>query len=145
MSTWSERVFPPEDDFDAEDVARLGAGHLLRQGVELFNAGQYRQAHEPWEKVWLTGTQDGDFWKGLIQAAIALHHFERGELEGARKLYRGHRGYLGAYVPQHRGIRVEKLLTDMQLFLRPVVRATEGTSIPFDACSAPRIELVASY
>jgi predicted metal-dependent hydrolase len=140
MSGPIERILPPEDDFDPEEVARLGAEGLLARGIELFDAGDYHQAHEEWEKVWIAGDSgDDDFWKGLIQAAICLHHLRRGELEGARKLYQGHRRYLAAYLPEHRGVDVERLLTQMQLLLRPVLRARPGEEVPFDAASAPRL------
>lgn len=140
MSAPIERILPPEDDFDPEEVERLGADGLLRRGVALFNAGEYHAAHEEWEKVWIAGDSgDDDFWKGLIQAAIALHHFQRGELEGARKLYQGHRRYLANFMPEHRGLRVQELLGDLQLFLRPVVRAAAGAEVEFDASAAPRI------
>ena len=36
------------------------------------------------------------FYKGLIQAAVALHHFGNGNIRGARKVYGRSRGYLAA-------------------------------------------------
>ncbi|MCB9916241.1 MAG: DUF309 domain-containing protein [Planctomycetes bacterium] len=142
MSGPIERILPPEDDFDAEEAARLGPAELLRRGAALFDAGAYHDAHEEWEKVWLAGgAGDDDFWKGLIQAAICLHHFRRGELEGARKLYRGHRAYLAAFLPTHRGLDVERLLAEMQACLRPVLRAAADEAVPFELSAAPRLGL----
>jgi predicted metal-dependent hydrolase len=140
MSGPIERILPPEDDFDPEEVARVGTEGLLARGIELFDAGDYHQAHEEWEKVWIAGDSgDDDFWKGLIQAAICLHHFRRGELEGARKLYQGHRRYLAAFLPEHRGVDVERLLGEMQQLLRPALRARPGEEVPFDPTAAPRL------
>lgn len=142
MSEGIERILPPEDDFDPDEVARLGPGGLLRRGAELFDAGRYHDAHEEWEKVWIAGdTGDDDFWKGLIQASICLHHFQKGELEGARKLYKGHRAYLAEYLPEHRGLDVVGLLGEMQAFLRPVVRGMDGPPPAFDLERAPRLTL----
>jgi len=59
------------------------------RAVELFNAGHYFESHEVWERLWLraAGTEKL-FLQGLIQAAAAMLHLERGNLRGARSLYR---------------------------------------------------------
>lgn len=112
------------------------------KGVQLFNDGQYEEAHEEFETLW-TATQgdDSDFYKGLIQACIALHHFQRGNLPGTAKLYSGHRKLLGPYAPSFAGVDVAALLSDMQRFLLPVVRSTPGSTPTFDPTARPRIVL----
>ncbi len=57
------------------------------RGIELFNAGRYFESHEVLERVWLLaeGT-DKAVLQGLIQAAAALLHLERGNLVGARSM-----------------------------------------------------------
>ena len=46
------------------------------QGIELFNRGEFFEAHHQWEEVWLDDKgPSNEFYKGLIQVAIALHHF----------------------------------------------------------------------
>lgn len=91
----------------------------LAAAVELFNAGKYLAAHELLEELWEeTQGPESDFYKGLLQAAIALHHLEQGNLEGAARLSRGHRRCLGAYLPRHRGLDVAAFLEAMQRALR---------------------------
>ena len=117
----------------------MSADHLAR-GVELFDAGRYEEAHEEFEELWLANEADGaDFYKGLIQVCICLHHFQRGNLEGARKLYSGHRRHLAPFLPRHRGIDVERLLAEMQGFLRPCLRARPDEDVPFVPARAPRM------
>lgn len=112
----------------------------LRAGAELFNARRYHDAHEAFEDLWEAGEGPyADLYKGLIQAAICLHHFADGNLDGARALYRGHRRYLAAYVADGAGVDVGRLLGDVQAFLRPVLRAAPGEPVAFDAAAAPRI------
>jgi len=130
------------DDFDAELFERLGAAGLLHLGAELFHKGQYHAAHEAWEQSWLAGMDDDEFWKGLIQAAICLHHFERGELDGARKLYQGHRRLLAGFCPEHRELKVEAFLAEMSRCLRPVVRAAPTETVAFDGATAPRLQFL---
>jgi len=58
------------------------------RGIEHFNMGRYFDAHEVWEEIWLRSTGDTKvFYQMLIQAAVALHHYERGNSRGARGMY----------------------------------------------------------
>lgn len=114
----------------------------LRAGFELFDAGRYLAAHELFEELWEeTEGAEADFFKGLVQAAIALHHFESGNLEGASKLYSGHRRCLSAYLPVHAGLDVERFLADMQGFLRPVLERRAGEPVTFERDGRPRVRL----
>ena len=111
----------------------------LREAARLFNAGEYHAAHEELDRLW-EGTEgrDANFLKGLIQACIAMHHYSRANVEGAAKLYSGHRRYLAAYLPAHRQVDVAGFLAEMQRVLQPVVRAKPGQARPFDPEQRPR-------
>ena len=107
---------------DSEPVPASDVDGALAQGVRLFDAGRYHDAHEAFESCWLANEGgDADFFKGLVQASICLHHLTRENLEGARKLYAGHRRLLGRFLPEHRGIDVAGLLAEMQRVLHPVL------------------------
>ena len=127
-----ERILPDEEDFDPEAFDAEDAVRALEEGVRLFDNGDYHAAHEAFEKCWLANEAgDADFYKGLVQAAICLHHLTRGNPEGARKLYAGHRRLLGSYLPEHAGLDVAGLLADMQRVMRPVLRGSdEGAMEP---------------
>jgi predicted metal-dependent hydrolase len=115
-----------------------GAPEGLDQAIELFNSAAYHEAHEVLDELWLaTEGPDSDFFKGLIQACIALHHFSLGNLDGARKLYSGHRRLLAPYLPFHKGIDVAALLADMQHAFAPLLRG--GEPLALDPRSSPRI------
>ncbi len=54
-----------------------------RQGIELFNAGHWWEAHEALEHVWRRAPEaERGHWQGLIQAAAALLHQSRGNAHG---------------------------------------------------------------
>ena len=117
----------------------------LRRAAGLFDAGEYHAAHEVLDELWEDASaRDSDFLKGLIQACIALHHYSRGNADGARKLYSGHRQYLAAYLPAHRGLDVARLLADMQATLAGVLRARPGQEPPFDPERRPRLHFYPS-
>ena len=53
-----------------------------------FNSGAYFEAHETLEAAWLAADEpDRSFLKGLIHAAVALCHYQRGNGHGARAKY----------------------------------------------------------
>jgi uncharacterized protein len=64
-------------------------------GIVLFNRGEFFEAHEVWESLWMeTPAPERRFYQGLIQAAVGLCHFGNGNLAGAAKLYRSSRDYM---------------------------------------------------
>lgn len=116
----------------------------LDAAVSLFDDAQYLASHELFEELWEeTQGPDADFYKGCLQATIALHHFQEGNLEGAAKLYAGHRRFLAAYMPSHLGYDVAALIQDMQSFLRPVLQREAGATaadLPFPLERRPRFQ-----
>jgi len=72
----------------------------LRAGIALYNAGQYRIAHDAWEHAWI-GMSDADerkdFLQGLIQFTVAIHHATVDNAAGARSLAEKAPTYLGGY------------------------------------------------
>jgi len=58
---------------------------LLAEGINFFNSGRYFEAHEAWEDLWrVTKGPLRLFYQGLVQAAVGLHHLNRGNLNGGR-------------------------------------------------------------
>lgn len=76
-----------------------------------FNAGRFYEAHEHLEEVWqFERGPVRDFYKGLIQAAAACVHLQRGGYTGASRLLRTASGYLAPYRPGPvMGVAVEPL------------------------------------
>lgn len=102
------------------------------EGIRLFNHREYYEAHEVWESRWLhVGDSSANFYKGLIQAAVATLHWERGNTVGARKLYGSMRKYLSAYVPVFMDLDVVGFLQMMEDYFEPLQRAvTAGQPVP---------------
>ena len=104
-------------------------------GVELFNAERFFDAHEAWETIWLKSrSEEKKFLQGLIQLAAALHHFQRGNLPGARSLMEEGAKKLEHFRPIHRGLKLETLLADLvpwQEFLQSVPQDPVREAPPF--------------
>ena len=74
-------------------------------GIVLFNRGDFFEAHEVWEGLWLEGAgPDKRFYQGLIQAAVALCHFCNGNVRGAAKLFHSGRDYMNRFGAHHLGL-----------------------------------------
>jgi predicted metal-dependent hydrolase len=74
-------------------------------GIVLFNRGDFFEAHEVWESLWMdTAMPEKKFYQGLIQAAVALCHFCNGNGRGAIKLYRSSRDYMQRFGTPFQGL-----------------------------------------
>ena len=112
----------------------------LRRGVEHFNRGEYFEAHEAWEAVWLRARGPlAEFYKGLVQCAAALHHLRRGNADGARRLHDRGRRRLAAFAPQTLGVPVARLLADMDALFAATPIAP-GAATTAGARTAPRAD-----
>lgn len=116
---------------------------LYLRGIEYFNDCEFFESHEAWEELW-TEYQGPSrkFYQGLIQAAVALHHFGNGNLRGAKKLFYTSLGYLEPYRPHHEGINLDKFFADMQRCFAPVLASQDDrATIEIDAEQIPEIHL----
>lgn len=80
----------------------------FHEGIRLFNAREYFEAHEVWEELWheMTGT-DRRFVQGLIQAAVCVYHADNGNIRGALRLFDSACRYMTMYGTRHWGIDIE--------------------------------------
>lgn len=80
---------------------------------ECFNRGEYYEAHDVLEDLWLEQGRDAPdhgFHKGLIQVAGAFVHARKGRPGPAVALLRLARSYLGRFPASHHGLDVRQLL-----------------------------------
>ena len=92
--------------------------------IRLFNRGQYFEAHEVLEAVWLKETgASRNFYQGLIQLAAMFVHLQKGNpTGGAEALYEKAKKHLTPYGPEYGGFRIPELLSEAARSLR------EGTT-----------------
>lgn len=70
----------------------------LAEGVRLFNARKFFEAHEALEALWLNARgEEKVFLHGLVQVAAAFHHFVRHNPAGFRSLLEKGLGKLEAF------------------------------------------------
>jgi predicted metal-dependent hydrolase len=108
----------PQDD--------AGYDPLYLKGIEYFNECEFFEAHEVWEELWTEYRGPlRQFYQGLIQAAVALHHFGNGNIRGARKVYASSTNYLQAYRPACMGLDLDAFLSSFTNCFEEVLASQE--------------------
>ena len=117
-----------------ERPATCAAGY--RHGIELFNRAAFFDAHEALEDVWRAAPQaEKKFLQGLIQVAVALHHYGNGNLAGARSVLRRAFRNISLYPEGFGGIHSAGLLHSIAQWQRAL---DEGLPVP----PPPRIVVI---
>lgn len=114
------------------------------EGLRHFNRREFFESHEVLEELWQeTHDERRKFYQGLIQAAVALHHFENGNLGGARKVYLSARNYLGAYPPEYEGLSVIDLVVALDLCFEQLGEAADpyAEGVTLQETLVPQISL----
>lgn len=117
-----------------------------REGILHFNRRNFFEAHEVWEDLWHDVEGPGRrFYQGLIQVAVCLFHFGRGNTRGAKKLYHTSRGYLEAFGPQHLGLNVAQLLEAMTMCCAPLLaNESDAPQVTLNPALIPQLHLAPS-
>lgn len=109
----------------------LGA---YRRGLELFNSGAFFDAHEVWEDVWRDAEGlEKRFLQGLIQVAVAFHHYSTGNLAGASSVLERARKNIAECPAEFGGI-------DLIALLESVAKWQEGLRVGGPYPGLPRLE-----
>lgn len=107
------------------------AEEFFEAGIDLFNAGQYFECHEAWEEVWKRSEgEEKRFYQGLIQAAVAILHVRRGNLSGARTVYRRASEKLESMPSVYGGIALGELRDSLREFFELVLNAEDRAGSP---------------
>lgn len=111
--------------------------HRYLEGIDLFNRQAYFEAHEVWEDLWRDcSAGDRRFYQALIQAAVAVYHFDRGNYIGAARLARSGKRYMEPYLPSYRGLDIDDFWRQVEGYIAPALGS--GTQ---DAAPRPAIAL----
>jgi predicted metal-dependent hydrolase len=102
--------------------------HALARGAELFNQGQYYEAHEIWEELWLElEDQEKLFVQGLIQVAAAGHKaFVQNQPQGCVKLLTTALEKLEPAPPDFLGVETRQFIAALRRMLDEAERWLAG-------------------
>ena len=89
--------------------------HLAKKGLEEFNRGEYFKAHDSLELAWMEDQTAGrDLYRGILQVAVAYYQIERGNYNGAVKMFLRMRKWLNPLPDSCRGINLRQLKLDVE-------------------------------
>ena len=111
----------------------------FQEGLDAFNARDFYAAHDAWESLWLERFgEEKDFLQGLILCAVALHHYGRGNLRGARSRFRIARDMLSKYPPSYAGVDLRNFVRRMNGVMHAVLEGDNPP--PLDPDRVPRLK-----
>ena len=85
-----------------------------QEGIRLFNAGEYFEAHEELELAWREETGPiRRLYQGILEAAVTYLHMRRGNYLGAIKVFERGMRWLNQWPDECRGVNVAKLRADL--------------------------------
>ena len=103
------------------------------EGLHLFNAGKYFEAHEALELAWRAEAgQIRELYQGILEAGVVYLHIQRGNYEGALKVYGRGMIWLNRFPASCRGVDVDRLRRDLQTVIAEVERLGPGRIAEFD-------------
>lgn len=95
----------------AIDISNDSVDPCLREGVALFNQGEYYACHDVLEAIWMeANTLEKPFYQGILQIAVGLYHLGNHNWQGASILLGEGTNRLRPFEPTHGGVDVERLV-----------------------------------
>ena len=106
-----------------EDLCNAPLHPQAAEGLRLFNAGEYFEAHEALETAWNAETGEvRNLYQGILQVAVTYLHITRGNYNGAIKVYARSQKHLKDVAAVCKGIQVERLRRDAKAVIQEVQR-----------------------
>ncbi len=103
------------------------------EGIRLFNAGRFFEAHEELEFAWREESGSiRDLYRGILQVAVTYLHITRGNFEGAVKVYGRSLKWTRDWDNVCRGIHIGKLRQDAGRVMEEVERLGKNRISEFD-------------
>jgi predicted metal-dependent hydrolase len=100
---------------------------LAIKGLESFNRGHYFEAHEELESAWNEDKSPArELYRAVLQVAVAYLQIERGNYNGAMKMFLRSRQWLEPLPDHCRGIDIGRLRADAERVHEQLVELGPG-------------------
>lgn len=104
-----------------------------RHGLELFNRGEYFEAHEVLEEAWNEDDTAGrELYRAILQVAVAYLQIERGNYNGALKMFLRLRQWIDPLPERCRGVEVGRLRDDARRVYEALIALGRPRIAEFD-------------
>lgn len=113
----------------------------LQEGIDLFNREDFYACHDLIEEIWMEESSDQQpFLQGMIQSAVAFHHYQVGTWGAARTMLKLAIQKLQDYPSPHGGIDLEKFILQLRRWKRFLDQAISQGRAGKPQLAYPRIE-----
>ncbi len=103
----------------------------LDLGIDLFNQREFYECHDTIEEIWLQESSDRQpFLQGLIQAAVAFHHYQHGKWGAARSMLQMAIDKLTPYPDAFEGLDARHLVTGLRTWKAALDQALKRPQRP---------------
>lgn len=135
---------PPTDSKACSSCRSAPCGQVLL-AIRQFNARQWFECHETLEPLWLQAHgEQRAFYQGIIQAAIALHHWRNGNYNGSQALLTSAADYLSQVSSPCQWIDVTGLIGQLQMVQQRLAQLGSDRMQQLDPALLPRITTVST-
>ena len=115
-------------------------------GIRQFNNGEWFECHETLELLWILETGDlRNLYQGIIQLAIALHHWRNGNFNGAISLLDGGMEYLSKLPQICLWIDVAELVRQAESVKKQLESLGKSRMAELDTGCIPKIVTTSFY
>jgi predicted metal-dependent hydrolase len=112
------------------------------EGIELFNASKYWEAHEALEAAWKDERSPvRHLYKGILQVGVMYLQIERGNYLGMAKMYERCKKWLRPWPDVCRGVNVSQLRSDAAAAMAAASALGPQRLTEFDRSLLRKVEL----
>ncbi len=116
-----------------EEICLEALPSSANKGISAFNKGDYFEAHEHLEEAWNEDQSEArDFFRALIQVAVAYLQIERSNYRGAFKMLLRARQWFRPLPDVCHGINVKSLREDAEIVYKTLVTSDPDKIADFD-------------
>ena len=101
---------------EMEDVCQDHLSYYAKRGLEEFNRGEYFKAHDSLEKAWIEDESPGrDLYRAILQVAVAYYQVQKGNYNGAAKMFLRLRQWIDPIPDLCRGVNVVQIRKEARI------------------------------
>jgi len=115
----------------------------LMLAIRQFNGKEWFECHETLEDLWIGESGEmRDFYQGVLQVGVALHHWRNGNYRGAVSLFESGTGYLRKVQPICQRVAVAELIQDADKVWSALIELGPSRMAELDPQLIPKIRIV---
>ena len=113
----------------------------ISEGVLLFNNGQFFEAHDYFEAIWIDNSgEERLFLQGIIQTAVGCFHLVSGNYKGSISQFKKANAKLEKYPSVYMGVNLNELLEKVRDLIDDLNKYYEGSLEKVDLDKIPELE-----